>query len=80
MPLLTQRSCCGAQPWGENECSHGEDVGLCCWGNEATGTKGKRKGMSYFPRCPSAETPELPKSDDEEAEEGEGATGVYVCV
>ena len=33
--------------------------------------------MSYFPRCPSAETPEPPKNDDdEEAEEGEGASGV----
>ena len=53
--------------WGENECSHGEDVGLCCWGSNDLGKKGKRKGMSFFPRCPSAETPEPPK--DPEADE-----------
>lgn len=54
------------QPWGENECSHGEDVGLCCWRSGEVGPKGKRKGPSAFPRCPSAETPEPPKSDDSE--------------
>ena len=36
--------------------------------------------MSYFPRCPSAETPEPPKSDDDddEAEEGESASGMIL--
>ena len=60
--VLTARS---AQPWGENECSHGEDVGLCCWGSDELGHKGRRKGPSAFPRCPAAETPAPPPKDDD---------------
>jgi hypothetical protein len=60
----------------ENECSHGEDVGLCCWGDDASGPKGKRKGPSFFPRCPAAESPEPPPSeDDEEGDEDAGEIG-----
>ncbi len=57
--------------WGENECSHGEDVGLCCWGANDIEKRGKRKGMSFFPRCPSAETPEAPKDPDAEEDQEE---------
>ena len=63
------------QPWGENECAHGEDVGLCCWGSDELGTKGRRKGPSAFPRCPSAETPQPPPKEEEEEQDSDGESG-----
>eukprot|EP00960_Hanusia_phi_P062611 765213-Hanusia_phi.AAC.2 len=65
MVWLSDVSCQGAEgdvgdcqhaEWGANDCAHGQDVGICCIGH-AGGPKGKRRGPSYFPRCPSAETP-----------------------
>ena len=58
---------CQHSVWGANDCAHGEDVGICCWGRD-TAAKGVRVGPSFFPRCPSAESPE-PEEDDEDEED-----------
>ena len=60
---------CQHSVWGANDCAHGEDVGICCWGRD-TAAKGVRVSPSFFPRCPSAESPE-PEEDDEDEEEDE---------
>ena len=43
---------CGHSGWGETECGHAADVGLCCWPARTDAAKRERVGPSYFKRCP----------------------------
>ena len=50
---------CKHAPWGEVNCQHGDDVGLCCYGGKPDGEIGERTGPSAFPRCPGITTPDM---------------------
>ena len=82
MVWLSEVSCMGSEgdvgdckhsPWSANNCAHSEDVGICCFGY-ASGPKGHRVGPSYFPRCPSAESPGAEEEVEEEKSESDSDT------
>ena len=69
---------CEHPEWGLNKCGHGQDVGLCCYG-ERSGTVGVRKGPSYFPRAQGADMKQdyddmVEAAKEDAADGGEGAS------